>query len=112
MTIPNIKPRVRVPRKIKKGDIFEVKTLVTHDMESGQRPDKKTGKKIPREIINKIQASYNGKLVLDADWHPAVSANPYTSFYVVADKSGTMEITWIDDNGAEYKKSISVKVIS
>ena len=40
-----LKPRIRIPRNIKKGDVFEVKTLITHAMESGQRVDKKTKKK-------------------------------------------------------------------
>lgn len=111
MAEANINAKVRVPRTIKKGDVFEVKTVVTHQMESGQRPDKKTGKKFPREIINKLIVTYSGKTVLQADWHPAVSANPYTSFFVVAENSGPMEFTWIDDKGIEYKKSAEIKVV-
>jgi len=107
----NIKPRVRVRKKLKQGEVFEVKTIVEHDMETGQRPDKKTGKKIPREIINKVRVTYNGDLVLDADWHPAVSANPFTSFFVTAKESGTMDFTWTDDNGADYKKSVKINVV-
>jgi len=106
----DIKPRLRVPKSLKKGQIFEVKTLVKHVMESGQRTDKKTGKKIPRDIINRLQVTYNGEQVLNAVWHPGISANPYTSFFVVADKSGPMEFTWTDDAGETYKKTVQVKV--
>lgn len=110
MSKPNIQPRVRVPKKLKKGQIFEVKTLVTHDMESGQRPDKTTGKKIPREIIKKLRVVYNGNEVLDADWHPAVSSNPYTSFHVRAVDSGEMKFIWTDDKGVDFTKSVKINV--
>jgi len=104
------KARVKVPKKVKKGEVFEVKTLISHKMESGQRKDKKTGKKIPRLIINKFACSYNGKDVFTSDWYPAISANPYTAFYVKADASGSLDMTWTDDSGAVFKKSAKIKV--
>jgi sulfur-oxidizing protein SoxZ len=110
MARKDIKPKVRIPKSLKKGQVFEVKCVVTHPMESGQRPNKETGKKFPREIINALKVTYNGKVVLDADWHPAVSANPYTSFFVVAEESGDMVFTWTDDRGEKYTRTIKVKV--
>lgn len=106
----DINPRVRVPKKVQAGEVFQVKCLVTHTMESGQRRNKQTGENYPREIINRMQVEYGGKRVLDAVWHPAVSANPFTSFYVVAEKSGPMQFTWIDDNGATYSKTVKITV--
>ena len=106
----SVKPKIRIKKSLNKGELFEVKTLVNHDMETGQRVDKETGKKIPRQIINKVEVIYNGEQVLDADWLPAVSANPFTSFFVIAKESGTMDFTWTDDNGAKYKKSVKVNV--
>ena len=53
------KPRVKAPKKAKKGKIVEIKTLISHKMETGQRKDKKTGEKIPRKIINKFVATFN-----------------------------------------------------
>ncbi|NQV46930.1 MAG: thiosulfate oxidation carrier complex protein SoxZ [Rhodospirillaceae bacterium] len=106
----DIKPRIRVPKSVKKGDVFEVKTLVTHLMESGQRPNKETGSKYPRDIINSFIVTYNAKEVLKATWHAAVSANPYTAFYVVAEESGPMVFTWIDDNGTSYSKEVPIIV--
>lgn len=110
MAKKNINPRIRVPKKLKKGQVFEVKTLIKHPMESGLRVNKKTGKNIPREIINGLKVTYNGDEVLNAVWHPGLSANPYTSFFVVAEKSGPMEFTWTDDPGQTYKKTVQVKV--
>ena len=107
----DIKPRVRVKKKLKKGEVFEVKTMVEHDMETGLRVDKKSGDKIPRDIINKVHVTYNGIEVLDADWHPAVSSNPFTSFFVTANESGTMDFAWTDEKGAAFKKSVKINVV-
>ncbi len=110
MANKDIKPRVRVPGSVKKGEIFEVKTLVSHEMESGQRVNKKTGKKYPRKIINSFIVTYNGKEVLNAVWHPGLSANPYTAFFLVAEESGPLVFAWTDDNGESYKKQVMLKV--
>jgi sulfur-oxidizing protein SoxZ len=105
-----VKPRVKVPKTAAKGEIIEIKTLISHKMESGQRKDKKTGEKIPRMIINKFTCTYNGVEVFSADWHPAISTNPYMSFNTVATESGTLEFIWVDDEGASYSKSAKITV--
>ncbi len=104
------KARVKIPKSIKAGQPFEVKTLISHKMETGLRKDKKTGKKVPRHILNKFVAKINGEEVFSADWHPAVSANPYTSFYTVANNSGAMELSWTDDKGVIFLKNVKIKV--
>lgn len=104
------KPRVRVPDTAEKGEVIEIKTLISHPMESGQRKDRKTGELIPRKIINKFVAVYNGKEVFSADLHPAISANPYMAFYVKVDESGEFEFTWVDDDGSTYSKTSEITV--
>lgn len=94
-------PRVRVPAQAKAGEIIEIKTLISHEMESGQRKDA-AGAVIPRRIINKFTASFNNKLVFTADWHSAISANPYQSFFFKATETGEFTFTWKDDDGSEY----------
>lgn len=103
------KPRVKLPKKATKGEVIEIKTLISHKMESGQRKDKK-GQIIPRQIINKFVAKYNGEEVFSADWHGAVSANPYMAFYTVAKESGSFEFTWVDDDGSTYTKTQKITV--
>lgn len=105
----NVKPRVRMPATAKAGEIVEVKTLISHPMESGQRKDS-SGKAVPRHIINKFTATFNGKEILSVDWHPAISANPYQSFYVRVPESGLFEFTWFDDDGTTYKAEQQVSV--
>ena len=104
------KPRVRVPKKADKGDVVEIKTLISHPMESGQRKDRKTGELIPRKIINKFACVYNGDEVFSADLHPAISANPYLSFFVKVEESGEFEFTWVDDDGSVYTQISKITV--
>ena len=105
-----VKPRVKVPKTAKKGEVIEIKTLISHKMESGQRKDKKTGKKIPRNIINKFIATFNGDQVFAVDINPAISANPYIKFNMKAEKPGEFVFTWTDDDGKSYtaKKKLAV----
>ena len=96
---PIPKPRIRLDKKeAKRGDIVEVKTLISHVMESGQRKDA-AGNVIPRKIINKFTAELNGKTIFAADLEPAVSANPYVQYKFKAQESGTIRFSWIDDDG-------------
>lgn len=94
-------PRVRVPANAKPGEMIEIKTLISHEMESGQRKDA-SGKIVPRKIINTFTAAFNGKTVFEADWNPAISANPYQSFFYKATESGEFTFTWKDDDGSNY----------
>lgn len=105
-----IKPRVKVPKKASAGKAITIKTLISHPMESGQRKDKKTGELIPRKIINKFVASFNGDTVFSANLDPAVSANPYIEFSVKLPESGTFRFEWTDDDGTVYdiEKKITV----
>jgi sulfur-oxidizing protein SoxZ len=104
------KPRLKLPKQAKKGEIIEIKTLMPHIMESGQRKDK-AGKTIPRKIINKFTCEFNGKPVFSVDLEPAIAANPYMAFYAKVDESGTFKFSWTDDDGtvttAEQKIAVS-----
>lgn len=92
------KPRLKVPKEAKKGEIIELKTLIAHVMETGLRKDA-SGAIIPRKIINKFTCEFNGKPVFSADIEPAVAANPYIQFNARVDESGTFKFTWVDDDG-------------
>jgi sulfur-oxidizing protein SoxZ len=102
-------PRVRMPTTAKAGEVIEVKTLISHEMETGLRRDS-AGKLVPRKIIKKFVASFNGKEIFSADWHSAVSANPYQAFFVKVPETGTFEFSWFDDDGSVYKSTQKVTV--
>ena len=107
--IPKPTPRVRMPATATAGEVIEVKTLISHEMENGQRRDAQ-GQTIQRKIIKLFTASFNGKEILAADWGSAVSANPYQSFFVRVPESGTFTFTWLDDDGSIYKAEQNVSV--
>ena len=92
----DIKPRLRIPATAKKGELVEIKTLITHPMESGQRKDG-DGKLVPRLIVNALKATFNGKPVVDIKLEPAIAANPYMSFFLRVEESGTLKFAWTDD---------------
>jgi sulfur-oxidizing protein SoxZ len=81
------------------GDKVEVKVLMSHIMETGQRKDAK-GATIPAHFIQNVTATHNGKTVLSAQWGPAVSTNPFLSFRFKGGKPGEkVAITWTDNKG-------------
>jgi sulfur-oxidizing protein SoxZ len=92
------KPRLKLPKDAKKGEIIQIKTLVQHPMETGLRKDA-SGNVIPRKIINKFTCEFNGKPVFSAELEPAVAANPYLQFTARVDESGSFKFTWVDDDG-------------
>ncbi len=106
----NVKPRVKVPKKAEVGEIITIKTLISHPMESGQRKDRSTGELIPRKIINRFTASFNGETVFWTELEPAVSSNPYIEFSVKFPGEGTFRFEWVDDDGTVYDLEKDVKV--
>ncbi len=103
------KPRVKLPKKVSEGEVITIKTLISHDMESGQRKDSK-GNVIPREIINKFTCEFDGEPVFSCDLEPAISANPYFEFTAKIPHSGTFAFTWVDDNGSVYTTEEKIEV--
>ena len=81
------------------GDSTEVKVLMSHEMETGQRKDAQ-GKVIPAWFIQEVTATHNGKTVLSAQWGPAVAKNPFLSFKFKGGAKGEkVVITWVDNRG-------------
>jgi sulfur-oxidizing protein SoxZ len=106
----DVKPRLKLDKKqAKAGELIEVKALVSHVMESGQRKDN-AGNTIPRKILNKFICTVAGKQVFSADFEPAISANPYIQFKFRAQESGPVVLTWIDDDGSTIVGQESITV--
>jgi sulfur-oxidizing protein SoxZ len=104
------KPRIRLDKKeVKKGETVDVKTLVSHVMETGLRhgPD---GKLIPRMIIHTFTCELNGKFVFGCELESAVSANPFFEFKFKPEESGTLKFTWIDDEGVKIEATETITV--
>jgi sulfur-oxidizing protein SoxZ len=100
---------INVPERAKRGDIIEIKTLVSHPMETGFRRTQ-LGAVIPRDIIRTFVCTYNGTEVFRAELHPAISANPFLVFSTIATESGTLAFHWTGDNGFSVTESAKIDV--
>jgi sulfur-oxidizing protein SoxZ len=104
------KPRIKLPKQAKRGEIIQIKTLISHIMENGQRRDK-DGNIIPRKIINAFSCQFNGQPVFSCDLDTAVAANPYLQFTARIEESGTFRFTWRDDDGSSVTADENITVI-
>jgi sulfur-oxidizing protein SoxZ len=81
------------------GDKATIRVLMSHEMESGQRKDG-NGKLIPAWHIQDVTATLNGKVVMTAEWGPAVSKNPFLQFTIKGAKAGDkVGVVWKDNKG-------------
>ncbi|WP_299428383.1 thiosulfate oxidation carrier complex protein SoxZ [uncultured Shimia sp.] len=104
-----VKPRVKVPKSAAAGETIVIKTLISHKMESGQRKDG-DGNVIPRSIINRFTADFNGQNVIDVTLEPAISTNPYFQFESTVPEAGEFKFTWYDDDGSVYETAKKISV--
>lgn len=83
------------------GDVTDVLVLVSHPMETGQRPDPKDkDKKVPAHYIQKLNFSLNGKEIASTDLGPAVSKDPLIGIKLKGVKPGDkIKVTWSDNQG-------------
>ncbi|MEO1114851.1 MAG: thiosulfate oxidation carrier complex protein SoxZ, partial [Pseudomonadota bacterium] len=68
------------------------------------------GNVIPRSIINRFTADFNGQNVIDVTLEPAISTNPYFQFEAVVPESGEFKFTWYDDDGSVYDTTKKITV--
>jgi sulfur-oxidizing protein SoxZ len=102
-------PRVQVPGTAAKGEVLQIRTLISHPMETGLRRDDQ-GNVIPRKIINKFVCLYNDVVVFSVDLHEAVAASPYVEFYLLATESGRLEFVWEEDGGDVFTLAHTIQV--
>jgi sulfur-oxidizing protein SoxZ len=100
---------INVPAKAKRGEIIEIKTMMSHIMETGYRHTA-DGAVIPRDIITNFNCRYNGNEIFRAELFPASSANPFITFFTTATESGKLEFEWIGDKGFTATASASITV--
>ncbi|WP_462320455.1 thiosulfate oxidation carrier complex protein SoxZ [Halochromatium sp.] len=90
---------IKIRAKTSNG-VTTVKSLMSHEMETGLRKDKKTGEPIPAHFIQEVTAKWKDQVVMTAFWSGGVSKNPYLSFkFNGGEKGDTVEISWVDNQG-------------
>ena len=100
---------INVPARARRGEVIEIKTLISHAMETGYRHTQ-LGAPIPRDIIRLFVCTYNGTEVFRAELHPAIAANPFIAFSTVATESGTLAFHWTGDNAFSATESATIVV--
>ena len=100
---------INVPPRAKRGDVIEIKTLMSHIMEIGYRHTA-DGAIVPRDIITSFTCRYNGSEIFRAELFPAIAANPFLAFFTVATESGTLDFEWTGDNGFSATATAKITV--
>jgi len=102
--------RVSLPAAIKANDVIEIKTSITHVMETGHRRDRE-GNLVPRNIINTVRALYRGDSVFVAELHPSLSANPYIAFHLKVVEPGELKVIWTDDKERSITEAVTIAFV-
>ena len=105
----SVRALINVPAKAKRGDVIEIKTLISHIMETGFRHGT-NGRMIPRDIITSFSCKYNGEEIFATTFYPAIAANPFVTFFTTATESGTLAFTWEGDNGFSATEEAKIVV--
>jgi sulfur-oxidizing protein SoxZ len=100
---------INAPARASRGSVIEIKTLISHVMETGFRFTQ-TGQAVPRDIVTDFTATYNGAEIFRARLYPAVAANPFIGFHTVATETGTIELKWTGDNGFSATEQVRITV--
>lgn len=98
-----------VVRSKKEGDFYKISTILIHPQHTGLAKNKKTGKKIPAHFVSDVTVQLAGKEILTMECKPALSKNPFISFYAKGDSSTPLKVTWKDNKGQSYEKATKLK---
>lgn len=103
--------RIAIPRTVRRGDVIEIKTLITHPMETGFRMDS-MGARIPRNIITDFSCRFRGEVVFAAKLQPGIAANPYLTFFLRVQGDGVLEFNWTGQNDFTWSEARELRVSS
>lgn len=100
---------MRVRASLKDG-VTEVKALINHPMETGQRKDKKTGELVPAHFIEEVVCVHNGENVMTAIWSGGISKDPYLAFQFNGAAAGDkLTLSWKDNKGESDTLEVEIK---
>ena len=99
--------RIRVPDRIRRGDLITVHSIISHPMDTGFFRDAE-GDSIPAYFIKHVVVTYGGTEVARFEWTSGISRDPVVSFTLRADKEAPLTMVWTDNKGATFKQSVNV----
>ena len=99
------------PMKIRaasKDGVTEVKVLISHEMETGQRKDA-AGALVPAWFITELTAKHGEKVVLSSEFGSSVSKNPYLAFkFKGGAKGDKLAVSWVDNKGDKRTDEVQI----
>jgi sulfur-oxidizing protein SoxZ len=99
-------------RAVLKGDTVDLRVLMLHPMETGQRKNSK-GEIVPLHFIQSVTITHNARTVLDAQWSQAVARNPFLGLRIKGAKAGDkITVTWVDNKGDKRTDEATVAAAS
>ena len=101
--------RFDMPTQVRAGEVFKLRLLVQHPMETGYLLDL-NNRRIARNVINDLRCTYLGQEVLRIEPSSGLSANPYVEFFLRASQSGEIAVDWVDDRGerGQVRRTLTV----
>lgn len=100
---------IDMPRRVRRGQAFEIRVMIGHAMETGYRRGS-DGERLPRDILTDFRCEFEGEPVFSARLYPAISANPFLSFGMIADRSGELVFSWRGDRGFAHTERVALAV--
>jgi len=95
--------RMSWPDRVVAGEVFTVRVLVQHPMETGYLQDNE-GRNLPRNVIQNMTCHWvaegaPAQEVFRVEPSSGISANPLFEFCLRATRTGELWLRWIDEAG-------------
>lgn len=103
----SIRALLHAPAQAARGSVVEIRASIAHAMETGYRRGG-DGEMQPRDLVRRVEASFDGRPVMQADLHAAIAANPYIAFWLRVDASGTLVLRWTGDRGFAHEERVTI----
>lgn len=101
--------RILVPATVRRGDVIDVRALITHPMDTGLFRDPQ-GTPIPAHFIDDVRVTYSGAEVAHFVWTSGISRDPFVQFSLRADQEAPLAITWKDNRGGVFAQAVDIKL--
>jgi sulfur-oxidizing protein SoxZ len=99
--------RIRIPDRIKRGDLITVNAIIAHPMDTGFFRTA-NGEPIPAYFVKDVVVTYAGQDVAHFAWTSGISRDPVVSFTLRTDKEAPLAITWTDTRGNVVRRSVDI----
>ena len=96
-------------RAVNKDGITNVKVLMKHDMETGNRRGADT-KIIPAWHITEVKIQHNDKDIFFGEFGPGISKDPFLNIkFKGGAKGDKVTVSWIDNKGKSRSDSTKIR---